>query len=100
MIHIKNEFIDFKVYPSASTFVEFKKENGKSIEVALQDEEADKVSLIVKVLFLGHKAYARLTNTQIQTTEEKIVDSLTINELGDALNKFMGVEVGGQKKAK
>jgi hypothetical protein len=99
-IQIKNEFIDFKVYPASSVFVDFKKEMGKSIEVALSEEGAEHVPLIGKILFLGHKAYARLTNSKVLVTEEQILDSLTISELGEYVNKFIGTEVGGQKKTK
>lgn len=100
MIHIKNEFIDFNVYPASSVFVDFKKETGLSIEKAIQDPEADQISLIAKVLFIGHKAYCRLKNEKVSVTESQILDSVTINELTEVLNRFMGGDSGSQKKTK
>jgi hypothetical protein len=53
--------------------------------------------MIGKLIFLGHKSYCRLTNTQVSVTFEKILDAITLNELTDLLNKFMGADPKGEK---
>lgn len=98
IIEIKNEFVNFKVYPSASVFVEFKKEVGKSVENAVNDPDKDQVAMIAKLVFLGHKSYCRLKNEKVTVNEDELLDSLTLSELVSIMNKFMGVSEGGEKK--
>lgn len=100
IIEVKNEFVDFKIYPASSVFVEFKKDMGASIEKVLQDPEQDQIKLISKIAYLGHKAYCKVKNESLKVNEEQILDFVTIQELTGILNKFMGVDGEDQKKTK
>ena len=98
VVNIKNDFVEFKAYPASSVFVQFKKDEGESVEVAVQNPEKDQVSILCKLVYLAHKAYCRLTDGTPSITEEKIMDALTLNELTDIFQKFMGTEIKGEQK--
>ena len=96
--HIKNEFLDFKAFPSASVFVEFKKLKGKSIEVAIQESPDDAIELMAKLVYLAYKSFCRLSNQTPELTEEKIMDGMSLQELSAAIRLLMGSGDGEQKK--
>jgi Fic family protein len=101
VIEVKNDYIDFKVYPASSVFLAFKSEYGKSIE-KIMDENGLDIEALGTIIYLSYKAYCRLVNNPVDTsiTKERILDSVTFVELMKVLEKILGTEVKGEKKMK
>lgn len=100
IITVKNELTEFKVYPSASVFVQFKKETGKSYEMAITDPDSDQMELVSKLIHLGHLSYCRIKNENPVVTQQDIMDFITIGEITDIIQKFIGNDSVNQKKTK
>jgi hypothetical protein len=95
--NIKNENLDFNVYPGAAVFSEFKKEFGMSLEKLLQEDPTNAEAFAFAV-FVGHKCYCRLKNAEEKVTVEDLTYKMTFQELADALTKVLPNQEPIQKK--
>ena len=95
--NIKNEYIDFDVYPGAAVFSEFKKQFGISLEKLLQDDPTNAEAFAFAV-YTGHLSYCKIKGIDAKITTDDIVNKMTFEELANALTKVLPQMQGEQKK--
>jgi hypothetical protein len=97
--NIKNDYIDFDVYPGAAVFSEFKKQFGVSLEKLLQDDPTNAEAFAFAV-FTGHVSYCKIKGVDPKVSADDIVNKMTFEELANALAKVLPQMNGEQKKMK
>jgi len=96
---IKNDFLDFDVYPSGAVFTEFKKKFGESLDVKLQNDPTN-MEAFAFAIYIGHKSVCKIKNVEEKVSFEDILYKMTMTDLAEALPKVLPSSDDSQKKMK